>query len=458
MRRLALLLALCIGCKEGEPSAPAAAPAPRAAPAPSAAPSPAPRTAERPAPDAAVLALLAAWERAQDDGDYERYAALYGARFTGVRRSGPRTRSFDRAGWLGDRKRMFAKPMQVDFTVTSTSSAGSSVVVLGEQHFKSGSYEDRGPKRLVLTREADGYRLAREEMLASELAQPPSITARFVVQASDGPALVLLARAPSEAPQGTPRSVYPGYTSVVLYDAEPGALPSEARAFEGASSLQVVSAEGVCTARVLGVRRALVVLPHFGTVAGWRGEDPNRPEKSGADEVLRELEQLGPAAFWALELDGACKGAGTRVAVPGATQVAVAKRDEPTGADAAALKKAFAALPALHKVAAEEREAALSALTLVRYRLGAHTLATVATPSECSASIFHATYTLTPAPRLENGAEGGLESVELAADLNGDGEPELVGTSAIGVGELFVTDRAGNSLLTLSLPSLDCPC
>jgi ketosteroid isomerase-like protein len=452
MRRLALLLALCSGCKGGETSAPATAPTPAPTPPSAAAPAPSP------AVDARVLALLADWEQAQDAGDYERYAALYGARFTGVRRSGPRSRNFDRAGWLADRKRMFAKAMQVDFTVTSTSRAGSSVVVLGEQHFKSGSYEDRGPKRLVLTREADGYRIAREEMLASELAPPPTITARFVVQASDGPPLVLLARAPSEAPQGAPRGVYPGYTSVVLYDAEPGALPNEARVFDGATTLQVVGADGVCKARVLGLRRALVLLPHFGTVAGWRGEDPNRPTKPSSDEVRREIEELGPAAFWALELDSACKGVGTRVAVPGAAEVVVAQRDAPLGADAAALKKAFAALPALQKVAAEERDAALSSLTLVRHRLGAHTLATVATPSECSASIFHATYTLTPEPRLENGAEGGLESVDLAADLNGDGAPELVGTAAIGIGELFVTDRAGNALLTLSLPSLDCPC
>jgi Domain of unknown function (DUF4440) len=458
MRRLALLLALSIGCKGGEKGARAAAPTPAAAPATAAAPSPAPSSAVRGAPDAAVLALLAAWEQAQDAGDYERYAALYGARFTGVRRSGPRTRSFDRAGWLADRKRMFAKPMQVDFSVTSSSSAGSSPMVLGEQHFKSGSYEDRGPKRLVLTREADGYRIVREEMLSSELAPPPTIAARFVVQASEGPALVLLARAPSEAPQAAPRGVYPGYTSVVLYDAESGALPSEARLFEGAPSVRVVSAEGVCTARVLGLRRALVLLPHFGTVSGWRGEDPDRPAKPSPAELQREIEELGPAAFWALELDGACTGVGTRVAVPDATQVAMAQRDEPTGEGAVALKKAFAALPALQKVAAEEREAALASLTLVRHRLGAHTLATVATASECSAPIFHATYSLTPAPRLENGAEGGLESVAFAADLNGDGEPELVGTSAIGIGELFVTDRAGKALLTLSLPSLDCPC
>jgi hypothetical protein len=72
--------------------------------------------AERPAPtkpgatkplESDARALLASWEAAQNAGDFAAYERLYAKRFTGVKRSGPRTRSFARAGWLEDRKRMF---------------------------------------------------------------------------------------------------------------------------------------------------------------------------------------------------------------------------------------------------------------------------------------------------------------------------------------------------------------
>ena len=53
------------------------------------------------------------WLAAQNAGDLAAYDKLYAARFTGIRRSGPRTVRFDRAGWMRDRARMFGKPMTV---------------------------------------------------------------------------------------------------------------------------------------------------------------------------------------------------------------------------------------------------------------------------------------------------------------------------------------------------------
>ena len=51
---------------------------------------------------------------AQNTGNFDAYQSLCAPSFSGVRRSGPRNASFDRAGWMADRQRMFQKPT-VDF-------------------------------------------------------------------------------------------------------------------------------------------------------------------------------------------------------------------------------------------------------------------------------------------------------------------------------------------------------
>jgi hypothetical protein len=66
-------------------------------------------------------AAFEGWLKAQNDGDFAAYSALYAAEFTGVRRSGPEKRHFDRDGWLKDRARMFKAKMKV-----TTSDAGRS--------------------------------------------------------------------------------------------------------------------------------------------------------------------------------------------------------------------------------------------------------------------------------------------------------------------------------------------
>jgi hypothetical protein len=53
-----------------------------------------------PEPTREARALFDDWLAAQNDGDFAAYQKLYGADFSGVRRSGPRTVALDRAGWL----------------------------------------------------------------------------------------------------------------------------------------------------------------------------------------------------------------------------------------------------------------------------------------------------------------------------------------------------------------------
>jgi hypothetical protein len=141
------------------------------------------------APDpAAARALVDAWLVAQNAGHLADYEALYAARFAGIKRAGVRTTSFDRAGWMRDRGRMFRKPMTVVADEIEVELRPGMVVVTFTQTFLQGNFRDRGPKELVLVPEAGTLRIAREEMKASSVADAPG---RLVVQAGGVPYAIL---------------------------------------------------------------------------------------------------------------------------------------------------------------------------------------------------------------------------------------------------------------------------
>ena len=115
--------------------------------------------------DAHVLMLR--WLDAQNTGNFADYQSLYAPSFTGVRRSGPRTASFDRAGWMADRERMFRKPMTVSADKVRVIADAASARVIFVQRWASGGYSDVGAKELVLRRGPGGFRIAREELFGS---------------------------------------------------------------------------------------------------------------------------------------------------------------------------------------------------------------------------------------------------------------------------------------------------
>lgn len=128
---------------------------------------------------AEARALMQAWLDAQNKGDFAAYQALYAAGFSGIRRSGGRKVSLDRAGWLRDRARMFKKPMVVAASEVRAGPLRLDFV----QSWQSGSYKDTGRKQLVLTREGGALRIVREEMLESVLAgaAPPLDAVRLEI-------------------------------------------------------------------------------------------------------------------------------------------------------------------------------------------------------------------------------------------------------------------------------------
>src|SRR6188508_2393751 len=58
--------------------------------------------------------FLERWLDAQNAGEFDAYQKMYADDFRGVRRSGPRSSTFDRNSWLEDRRRMFQKKMTVE--------------------------------------------------------------------------------------------------------------------------------------------------------------------------------------------------------------------------------------------------------------------------------------------------------------------------------------------------------
>jgi hypothetical protein len=114
-------------------------------------------------------AVLDRWLEAQNQGRFDEYRMFYDDKFTGVRRSGNQKVSFDRDGWLRDRKRMFAKPMTVAVDNVHIFANDRSARIVFTQRWSSGQYADTGPKELVLRRRAGGYsyNIVHEELFAS---------------------------------------------------------------------------------------------------------------------------------------------------------------------------------------------------------------------------------------------------------------------------------------------------
>ncbi len=399
--------------------------------------------------------LLSSWEAAQNKGDFSAYERLYAEHFTGVKRSGPRTRNFARAGWLEDRKRMFEKPMQVRFELKNVSLQSATASALGSQFFRSGNYEDRGDKAFTFAYEDGSLRIVREEMLGSELTEPPSISARMVVDILDGPLLVIVGRASDATPRGERVSVHAAMPAALVETASVASAPGDAQAFL-AGDVQLVGPTSACTTRAKAVRIAHVGYAHFGQVGIWRGEDPRFPKPS-TDDLASQIHELDPHGFWAIELESRCVK-DPLVAVPGAGPITVYEQSE-LPVEGSALSERFAKLPSVRALPKNERALALSDLTLTRFSAGKHQLVAAEAISGCSAPVVRALFDMERGGKLGFASDKGrLEHVEAVADLDGDGAPEIIARSAIGADTWGITDFTGKPRVLLKLPYYDCPC
>jgi ketosteroid isomerase-like protein len=212
--------------------------------------------------EAAVRALVARWLAAQNKGDFAAYRALYAVSFHGVRRSGGRTAIFDYDGWLHDRERMFKKPMKVAATDLQVTPMDRLAQVTFVQEFSSGTYADRGRKRLDVAVIGGALTIAREELLESERlpvkAKPADAGADAKARAAREPRQDDPCPAPKAAPFSGTFHGEPGWLVLGDTSADEDAITTRALQLESDG----VEAHPIATDLFEGLKRGLYAVVH----------------------------------------------------------------------------------------------------------------------------------------------------------------------------------------------------
>ena len=241
--------------------------------------------------EADARAVLEAWLSAQNQGDFAAYSALYAARFSGVKRSEDRVRTYAHDGWLDNRQRMFRRPQHVSASDVMLRAGPSTVDIHFTQSWSSASYSDEGPKRLLLVRDGEALRIAREEMLASTRTDSPSDAShgaspsalRFMMP--DMPGQVELATVSAQQADawsaGRP-ALLPtrGGMLAVAKQVVRGALPAPLRAMVGNSFRVYGGGAQRCEAAIVSLQIVRRYTPHFGQVQGWNTDGTPAAERA----------------------------------------------------------------------------------------------------------------------------------------------------------------------------------
>jgi hypothetical protein len=118
---------------------------------------------------ALATALLQAWVKAQNDGTFDAYVALYDGAFKGIRRTGDGgEKSFDLAGWKADREKLFKNKQTVAADDVKAKIDGDRISLTFIQRWRGGKFADHGEKELVLEPRGAGLKIVREELKWSE--------------------------------------------------------------------------------------------------------------------------------------------------------------------------------------------------------------------------------------------------------------------------------------------------
>ncbi|MBP6632249.1 MAG: nuclear transport factor 2 family protein [Kofleriaceae bacterium] len=257
--------------------------------------------------EAGARALVGSWLAAQNGGDFDAYATLYADRFAGIKRAGPRVSQFEREGWLRDRRTMFSKPMVVTADELQLRLGVDTAVVELTQTFSQGRFKDVGKKQLVIVATAAGARIAREEMLSSQLAGPiGGGDARWsFVLGHGGAYYAVLAQTTGARGAGAVSAIEGHDPMIVVDDVVAGSTSADEAAWVG-RRVRVFDSGSQCDTTVTSLRLAYVATPHFGTVQAWKGELDDNPALSPAAQS-KELTTLA-APMLIGKLDGVCAG------------------------------------------------------------------------------------------------------------------------------------------------------
>lgn len=476
------LLAAALAACDARPDAPAAGavPAAEAATSPStpaaapviAAPEPVdpPLPAEAAIDTAAVQRLVDAWLAAQNAADFAAYERLYAPRMEGVKRSGPRTRRFDRAGWIADRKKMFAgKPMTVAIRDLVIGGSAAAPTVSFVQSFRQGNFADEGPKQFVLTRGPDGPRIAREELLASTIAGAAPATAgalALVVEVDGARHVVISTDADAAWGAGPLRGPFEGQHRYVTR----AASKAPAAAAWAGKAMTVYTADGArCPATVGALKLLGGGTPHFGEVQVWDGDPAMSPDGRVWSRAERARAVYGMGALYLvgeLAITGDC----TPVYATDAAATVVPYAPDPVDdVRSAAATRAFRALPAYAEIQRSWKDEFSGAgewatPTVTGYVAGDRRYLVVTAREGVGCGGFEGALAAVfaadgPDPRLVTAA-GALE-IDALVDSDGDGAIELVGRPgdwSVVTSHLTPTATGVVPITSLAFPFRDCGC
>ncbi len=268
-----------------------------------------------------VKAALDAWLAAQNAVRFEDYAKLYADRFTGTKRVGQRTSRFNRQSWLADRESMFKPGLQVEASDVEVVVSGPSVAqATFVQRFRTARFSDQGKKRLLFTRDPSGLRIATEEMLDSAVEFAAAANEEAVWWLREG---VLHTRktVPKAALASAAPTNYVERDGVYTLEAtlDQASLPASAKGWSEGRFELVTAAGKTCDVVVKGARARVELVPHFGMVAGWKGENGEVPA-SRAEIAKQVWELAGDEVPLTLVADASCGKSG--VVVPASSVAA----------------------------------------------------------------------------------------------------------------------------------------
>lgn len=256
--------------------------------------------------EAAARATLDAWLKAQNEGDFAAYSALYAQKFNGVKRAGARTARFQRPGWLADRGKMFEGRFTVAADKVKVLPQPNGAVISFEQTWASKRFRDVGPKQLVLVREGEALRIAREEMLAStivggEHGGPPPSERLSMAMVLDHPYVVLATDPGEDAVDGPVHDLGDHTTRRAVRSGGPGS------AWIGRAVELYASGTRTCAGKVVDLHVVGRVTPHFGAVQTWHDDGLTPQQEADAAWEMASEGRLLVARVDA-KADG-CKGA-----------------------------------------------------------------------------------------------------------------------------------------------------
>jgi hypothetical protein len=422
-----------------------------------------------------VRLLLDGWLAAQNAGDFAAYERLYAERFAGVRRSGPRTASFDRKGWMRERKDMFGRSMHVEASQVELSVTPQVARITLQQAWSSGDYRDVGPKQMVVVATAGGPRIAREEMLSSRLAGPAVRAAAGDLKLLSAEGVILDTNPQAAWAMGPAR---PGFReNVALRAVDETRLPAELRAWKG-RRLRALRAGGAsCEAMVSGFEVRAEVVPHFGSVQSWHGELGQPPR--GPAEIAEQVWEMASVGGRSLvgRLASPCDGVWALDAARKTPPVAVPEPADPKVSEQAL--RALHALPAYAEIQQDfmrtaeaprgrwedyaEHDAVITAFRLAGKLALVHAFVRAGNGCGDFEGVLTAVYT------VRKGTQAELEYVGPGSALRPTSAFELDGDFSIRVlfgnardsegAQLWHRTSSGSSLETLfSVPFLDCGC